>query len=165
MSFSSAEMAAFIVRLKVGLGEFVSYEDNPYYAIFCYSLKYLSRCYSFLEAQLALLECNISIHNQNHAYLYPKVNDSAITPNSFISFHSPQIHLPNKIRQFGALRYAWYFRYKSKNAPFKEIMHRNCIFLNVPCCLSTHHQKLVDLDFRTGGEGKYFGVSDNIEVI
>jgi hypothetical protein len=29
----------------------------------------------------------------------------------------------------------------------------------------THHQKLVGLDLRTGGEGKYFGVSDNIEVI
>jgi hypothetical protein len=34
MSFSSAEMAAFIVRLPVVLGEFVSYEDNPYYEIF-----------------------------------------------------------------------------------------------------------------------------------
>ena len=75
------------------------------------------------------------------------------------------IHLPNQIRQFGAPRYAWCFRFESKNAPFKKIMRRNCNFLNVPWSLSTHHQKLVGLDIRTDGEGKYFGVSDNIEVI
>lgn len=165
LSFSSSEMSSLAMCLPIVLAEFVSSDTNPYYANLLLLFEIVSslQCYSFSEKQLTILEKNIEIHNVNHVLLYPKVNvriiaaannapvNNAITP----KLHS-LIHFPDQIRQFGAPRYSWCFRYESKNAPFKKIMRRNCNFRNVPWSMASHHQKLVGLDISTDGESGYF---------
>ena len=110
-------------------------------------------------------------YNTNHVLLYPKI----IPPNTNIAadknahqhansitpkLHS-LIHFTTQIRQFGAPRYSWCFRYESKNAPFKKIMRRNCNYHNVPWSMASHHQKLVGLDITTDGESHYFRKIDD----
>lgn len=162
LSFSSSEMAAVSMCLPMVLSEYVSGENNYYYANFLLLLEIISclQCYSFSESLLTTLEKNIEIHNKNFVLLYPKENGSSISPKLHML-----THFPNQIRRFGAPRYSWCFRYESKNAPFKKIMRRNCNFHNVPWSLSTHHQKLVGLDIRLDGEGDFFGIDNDESVL
>jgi hypothetical protein len=112
------------------------------------------QCYSFTERELSKLERNIEIHNSIFLELY-QTTGATITP----KMHS-LLHFPNQIRQFGAPRYCWCFRYESKNAPFKKVMRRICNFFNVPWTMCSHHQKLVGLNAKMEGESNYFDIQN-----
>ena len=145
--------------LPLFLGNFCSVHDNYYYANFILLLEiYASlKCYSFSESDLIDLENNVERHNVGFSVLYRKsVGDggNTITP----KLHA-LLHMARQIRLFGAPRYAWCYRYESKNAPFKKIMRRNCNFKNVPFTMANQHQKLVGLDLRSDGDSDYFNMS------
>ena len=170
LSFSSSEMSSLAMCLPLVLGEFVS-SDNPYYAnlLLLFEIVMSLQCYSFSEEQLIILEKMIEIHISNFVLLYPKSTprtnvDSANTGKSItLKLHS-LLHFPAQIRQFGAPRYSWCFRYEQKNAPFKKIMRRNSNFHNVPWTMASHHQRLVCLDIKSDGEGNFFGKSNEFAI-
>ena len=157
LSYSSSEMSCLAEILPLFIGNYCSVNDDPYYANFillleiCASLK----CYSFTERNLIELENDIERHNVGFSVLYRKSTageaGQTITP----KLHS-LLHMVRQIRLFGAPRYAWCYRYESKNAPFKKVMRRNCNYTNIPFTMSNHHQKLAGLDLRSNGDSDYF---------
>lgn len=154
-------MASIGMCLGIVLGDYVSSDDNPYFANFRLLLRIISCLwsYNFTESDLKILEYNIKVHNSNHVILYPKTNGSSITPKLDVL-----IHFPEQIQNFVPPRYDW-FRYESKNAPFKRVMRRNCNFHNVPWSLCTFHQKLVGLQICSDGEGDYFEMTNSLKTI
>ena len=139
MSLSSAETHSLCTVLPIVLSKFVDFREHRFYSNFLLLLEITANVqrYWFSENDIEILSVMISSHYRRYVRLYPKETESetTITP----KLHA-LLHLPYQIRLLGPPRYAWCYRYESKNVLLKQIMRRNSNKRNIAFTVASFYQ-------------------------
>lgn len=155
MSLSSAETHSLCTVLPIVLSKFVNFRENRFYSNFLLLLEIAANAqsYWFTENDIEMLSMMISSHNRSYVKLYPKDTESetTITP----KLHA-LLHLPFQIRLLGPPRYAWCYRYESKNVLLKQIMRRNSNNRNIAFTVASFCQTSLAKMIGDYGQGDFF---------